>query len=158
MSQDYTIKQAYDIAMAFITDRDTTAHAQINDRHISYTFEKRFRTDLPYCLTIYVERGAPEKRGFLMDNKRGHIMLQRGTATASDNHARTLFSAYTDCNAGRAVDKNQSDIVRFGTRMLSPRFFKLLDMAEKRVSGKIKTMDNSGETYMKIYRILENQR
>lgn len=39
MSQEYTIKQAYDIAMAFITDRDTTVHAQINDRHISYTFE-----------------------------------------------------------------------------------------------------------------------
>ncbi len=158
MSQDYTIKQAYDIAMAFISDCDTKVHATVNERHISYTFEKRFRTDLPYCLSIYVERGAPEKRGFLMDNKRGHIMLQRGTATTSKHGARTLFSAYTDCNAGRAVDKTQSDIVRFGTRMLSPRFFKLLDMAEKRVSGKIKTMDNSGEIYMKIYRIRENQR
>lgn len=158
MSHEYTIKQAYDIAMAFISDCDTKVHATVNERHISYTFEKRFRTDAPYCLTIYVERGAPEKRGFLMDNKRGHIMLQRGTATTSEHGARTLFSAYTDCNAGRAVDKTQSDIVRFGTRMLSPRFFKLLDMAEKRVSGKIKTMDNSGEIYMKIYRIRENQR
>lgn len=158
MSQKYTIKEAYNIAQAFITDHNTTVHSVVNDDRICYTFTKRFLHDRSYCLKISVERGAPQKRGILTDYKRGHIILHRGTATASDNHIRTLFSAYTDCNAGRAVDKNQSDIVRFGTRMLSPRFFKLLNMAEKRVSGKIKTADNSGEIYCKIYSIRENQK
>ena len=72
---------------------------------------------------------------------------------------RTIVSAETKHNVGRAIDSTQRDIVKFGTRMLSPKFFKLVELANKRAFNKIETSNNTPQMFNLLYRIQnENQK
>ena len=86
------------------------------------------------------------------DKKQGEITIQRGTGI-NFTGKRTIVSAETKRNVGRAFDKKQRQIVQTGTRMLSPKFFKLVEMAEKRALNQLKTSDNSALMFNWLYRI-----
>ena len=181
MATECTIREIYDIAAAFITDRNTSVKASDTDNGVSYRFTKPGLADYPYQLIIYIPRGAPERlklkgsyvfgtspltgklkmrwnQPYKTDKKQGEIRIQRGTGTNfMGNH--DVVSAKTKHNVGRANDKTQCDIVQGFTRMLSPRFFELVQMAENRLNNKIKTTDNTTQMFNMLYRIQnENQK
>ncbi|MBQ8294409.1 MAG: hypothetical protein IJX89_03420 [Alphaproteobacteria bacterium] len=148
--------EIYDIAIAFIMDKDTQADAYISNDDILYTFTKRGLADYPYCLIISATCKAPYKIGTYPKMKyKGHISLQRGTSL---NPQHSLLDERTKHEVGSALDKTQCDLKRFITRVRSPKFFKTLDMAEKRITGKIQTTDNSAQLFNIIYRLKENQK
>ena len=155
MTKKCTIREIYDIATAFITDRKTTVNVSSTENGTTYTFIRRGLADYPYQLMIYAPKGAPEHlkyHPYITDKKQGSIKIQRGTGV-NLMEGRTIASAKTKHNVGRALDKKQCDIVRFGTRMLSPKFFQLMDMANKRAFGNIKTTDNTTQMFNLLYRI-----
>lgn len=154
MPNKTTITGIYDIATAFITDRNTQVSADCSKYGIRYTFTKRGLADYPYCMVIRIPRDAPEYNcHYALERKCGEVYLHRGSATTDIYHERTLLSATTKHNVGRANDNTQRDIVRVITRILSPRFFKLANMAEKRLRGEIQTTDNTAQLFNMIYRI-----
>ena len=155
MSKTRTISEIYDIATAFITDRKTTVDVSYRNGHLMYKFTKRGLDEYPYTLVISAERGAPAKipNTNQTNKKTGHVYLQRGTALSGMYGPQTIVSAETKHNVGRAIDSTQSDIVKFGTRMLSPKFFELVKLAEKRAFSKIETSDNTPQMFNLLYRI-----
>ncbi|MBQ2859016.1 MAG: hypothetical protein IJE82_01465 [Alphaproteobacteria bacterium] len=181
MSRTHTINEMYDIATAFITDRKTTVNVSSTENGTTYTFIRRGLAEYPYQLMIYAPKGAPERlklkgsytfrknpltqklnmrwnQPYRTDKKQGEITIQRGTGI-NFMDGRTIAHAETKHNVGRALDKKQCDIVRFGTRMLSPKFFELIEMANKRAFSKIETSDNTTQMFNLLYRIKnENQK
>ena len=161
MSRTHTINEMYDIATAFITDRKTTVNVSSTENGTTYTFIRRGLEEYPYQLMIYAPKGAPEHlkyHPYIKDKKQGSIKIQRGTGV-NLREGRTIASAKTKHNVGRALDTKQCDIVRFGTRMLSPKFFELIEMANKRAFSKIETSDNTTQMFNLLYRIKnENQK
>lgn len=167
-------KEIYNIASAFITDKDVQVSSFGIDGDIGYTFIKYDLENYPYCLTIFAEAKAPQKRrekghisprvgDFVRGEKyiekhHGKIEIKRGTAASDSYGTRTLLKHTTKHEVGTALDKTQSDIKRFFTRIQSPQFFKIVNMAEKRILGQIPTMDNSVQLYNIIYRLKENQK
>lgn len=161
MATKCTIREIYDIATAFITDRNTSVEATCDNQVIAFRFIKRGLAEYPYTLVVSAERGAPKKitNTIYMDKKPGKVYLHRGTMLTGATDTRTIISAETKHNVGRALDKTQSQIVQFGTRILSPRFFELLQMAENRLNNKIKTTNNTTQMFNLLYRIQnENQK
>lgn len=161
MTKTRTISEIYDIATAFITDRQTTVDVSHSNGHLIYEFTKRGLAEYPYTLVISAERGAPTKipNTNQTNKKTGHVYLQRGTALSGMYGSRTIISAETKHNVGRAIDSTQREIVQFGTRMLSPKFFELVELANKRAFSKIKTSDNTSQMFNLLYRIQnENQK
>lgn len=161
MSKTCTINEIYDITAAFITDRNTTVDATCSDDSMMFKFTKRGLAEYPYQLIVYVPRGAPQRAKFSpyeTDKKQGEIKLQRGTG-ANLTGGRTIACAETKHNVGRAIDKNQCQIVQIGTRMLSPKFFELVEMANKRALNQIATSDNTTQMFNWLYRAQnENQK
>ncbi len=181
MSRTHTISEMYDIATAFITDRDTTVQTSSSDNGTTYKFTKRGLAEYPHQLIVYVPKGAPERlklkgsytfrknpltqklnmrwnQPYRTDKKQGEITLQRGTGI-NFMDGRTIAHAETKHNVGRAFDKTQRDIVRWGTRMLSPKFFELVEMANKRATNQIETKNNTTQMFNLLYRIRnENQK
>ena len=86
----------------------------------------------------------------------GEIKLKRGTASSDGYGTRILTEYTTKHEVGSALDKTQCDLRRFMTRIKSRKFFNLLDLAEKRISGQIATTDNSKQIFDMIYRLKEN--
>ncbi len=169
---NYEINNIYDIATAFITDQNTTVTATGRNGDIDYKFIKRGLADYPYVLSIYAKSKAPQKRreksyispsvgDFVrgrtyIEKHYGEINLKRGTASSDGYGTRTLTEYTTKHEVGSALDKSQSDMKRFLTRIKSRKFFNLLDLAEKRISGQIKTTDNSKQIFDMIYRLKQN--
>ena len=176
MSKQTTITEIYDIAAAFITDLNTEISIHGNNGSLTYKFIKHGLADYPYCMELHIPCGAPEKiklkgsytfhtskldgklcmqwhQPYMTDKKQGEVYLHRGMAITDKHHERTLIFAITKHNVGRANDKTQSDLMRFITRQMSPQFFKLVNLADKRTRGKIQTTDNSAMLYNMIYRI-----
>ena len=171
MTQRISMAEMYDIAAAFITDKDTQVQVLTYQDLIEYTFTKHNLADYPYCLVISIERGAPQKcRPHLSkrddgnydvvtrDNKPGHVYLKRGTGVTGHTGNRVLVTAQTRKNVGRAFDKSQRDIVKAFTRFCSPSFFNVYDLANKRASGQLATKDNGRQLFSVIYRLNEKIR
>lgn len=161
MPQKCTIREIYDIATAFITDRKTTVDVSYSNSHLMYKFTKRGLAEYPYTLVISAERGAPAKipNTNQTNKKPGRVYLQCGTILDGETGPRTVISAETKYNVGRAIDSRQREIVQTFTHMLSPKFFELMDMANKRAFGNIKTTNNTTQMFNLLYRIQnENQK
>ncbi len=155
MSKTCTISEIYDIATAFITDRKTTVDVSYSNGHLMYTFIKRGLAEYPHTLVISAERGAPTRIPHTnhTDKKLGRVYLQRGTALDGGTGPRTIISAQTKYNVGRALDPRQREIIQIGTRMLSPKFFELIEMANKRATNQIETKNNTTQMFNLLYRI-----
>lgn len=166
-------QEIYDIASAFITDKDVQISTFGFNGDIGYTFTKYGLADYPYCLTIFAEAKAPQKcreksylspvEGFVpgeiyIKKHYGEIEIKRGSGVGDGFGTRILLAYKTKHEVGTALDKTQSDIKRFFTRRKSPEFFKIVNMAEKRILGQIPTTDNSAQLYNMIYRLKENQK
>lgn len=167
-------QEIYDIASAFITDKDVQISTFGFNGDIGYTFAKYGLTDYPYCLTIFAEAKAPQKRreksyispckGDFVNGKTytqkcyGKIEIKAGTA-ASDGYGKRILTKHTTKHeVGSALDKTQCDMKRFFTRIQSPKFFKIVNMAEKRMLGQISTADNTAQLFNMIYRLKANQK
>ena len=90
-------QEIYDIASAFITDKDVQISTFGFNGDIGYTFTKYGLADYPYCLTIFAEAKAPRKRrekGYIsprpgvfvrgekyIEKHYGKINIKRGTAS-----------------------------------------------------------------------------
>ncbi len=167
-------QEIYDIASAFITDKDVKVSTYGFNGDIGYTFTKYGLADYPYCLTIFAVAKAPQKRrekcyispsmGDFVSGERyiekhhGNINVKRGTASGDGYGNRTLTEYITEHEVGSALDKTQCDMKRFFTRIQSPKFFKIVNMAEKRMLGQISTADNTAQLFNMIYRLKANQK
>ena len=174
-------QEIYDIASAFITDKDVQISTFGFNGDIGYTFTKYGLadypyafTDYPYCLTIFAKAKAPQKRrkkGYIspragdfvrgekyIEKHHGKINIKRGTASGDGYGNRTLTEYITEHEVGSALDKTQCDMKRFFTRIQSPKFFKIVNMAEKRMLGQISTADNTAQLFNMIYRLKANQK
>ena len=135
----YTISEIYDTAIAFITDTKTKVEAiAFNDGDICYTLTKNGA--VPYTLTITATPTSGK-------NAKGHITIKYGKTT--------IAQATTKHAVANALNKNKSDASRFITRIQSPRFFKLLELAEKSVTNKIPTSDNAIKIFYSVHRFKE---
>lgn len=158
MTQTLSVKQAYELSNAFIADKGTTIKATCDSfsqapfMRFEFTNDTMGATFASYQLIIFIPFGTDNE--FL--KKRGEICLLK-TDKRTDK-TTTVFTAKTSHSVGCAFDKKQSDITRAFTRMLSPRFFKLVENTEKRISQKTKPTDNSLKIFREIYRIENNQR
>ena len=168
MTQKISMAEMYDIASAFILDKDTNVRMDSDQKRITYTFTKYHLANYPYCLVVEIPRGAPQKchpylseRGdgsydvVTIDNKNGCVYLKRGTGITGYVGNRVLVSAQTRNNVGRAFDKNQRDIVRGLTRLRSPSFFNIYELAKKRTMGQVALTDNNRRLFGILYRIRE---
>ena len=145
----YKTSNAYDIATAFITDKNTTIKAHNSQGTINYTFIKYDLAEYPYCMTILAKYKAPKHK----ENNRGTIIVYRGTNISGMNNHRTLIRHVTKHEVGPALDVTKSDLQRFITRAKSAQFFNLLDLAAKRIANQLPTTDNSAQIYNMIYRM-----
>ena len=167
-------QEIYDIVSAFITDKDVKISTFGEDGDIGYKFIKYGLAAYPYCLTIFAEAKAPQKRrekGYIspragdfvrgekyIEKHHGKINIKRGTASGDGYGNRTLTEYITEHEVGSALDKTQCDMKRFFTRIQSPKFFKIVNMAEKRMLGQISTADNTAQLFNMIYRLKVNQK
>lgn len=152
-------QEIYDIASAFITDKDVQISTFGFNGDIGYTFTKYGLADYPYCLTIFAEAKAPQKRSEkYIEKHHGKINIKRGTASGDGYGNRTLTEYITEHEVGSALDKTQCDMKRFFTRIQSPKFFKIVNIAEKRMLGQISTTDNTAQLFNMIYRLKANQK
>ena len=154
MTQTLSVKQAYELSNAFIADKGTTINATCDSfsQRFEFTNDAIGATHASYQLIIYIPCGTDNE--FL--KKRGEICLLK-TDKRTDK-TTTVFTAKTSHSVGRAIDKKQSDITRAFTRMLSPRFFKLVENTEKRIRQETKPTNNALKIFMEVYRIENNQR
>ncbi len=167
-------QEIYDIVSAFITDKDVKISTFGEDGDIGYKFIKYGLADYPYCLTIYAKGKAPQKKreknylsprvgdfvrgNTYIEKHYGEITVKRGTSVSDGYGTRILTEYETEHEVGSALDKTQCDARRFLTRVRSPKFFRVVDMAKKRILGQIPTTDNSAQLFDMIYRLKENQK
>lgn len=138
-----SIKQAYDITSAILTNK----HIGIQNTSDKYSTSYRIQTfDSLYgnlVMSINAPHGAPIwsiADEFWM-NREGCIDLYQNGKLI-----------------GRAFEKSNSRLVRTGTRMLSPRFFNLLNMADARLNGKLPTCDNTAKIQKLLKQLSEKQK
>ena len=138
-----SIKQAYDITSAILTNK----HIGIQNTSDKYSTSYRIQTfDSLYgnlVMSINAPHGAPiwsVADEFWM-NREGCIDLYQNGKLI-----------------GRAFEKSNSRLVRTGTRMLSPRFFNLLNMADARLNGKLPTCDNTTKIQKLLKQLSEKQK
>lgn len=138
-----SIKQAYDIISAILTNK----HIGIQNTSDKYSTSYRIQTfDSLYgnlVMSINAPHGAPIwsiANEFWM-NREGCIDLYQNGKLI-----------------GRAFEKSNSRLVRTGTRMLSPRFFNLLNMADARLNGKLPTCDNTTKIQKLLKQLSEKQK
>lgn len=176
---NYEIKDIYDIATAFITDKNTIVKAETSEKEIKYTFTRQGLAKHPYTLTISAIRKAPiwqqEASAHPMSDGRVYTETRRfkkknyGTINLSTQETyniccepvtigKSLLNYETKHEVGSALDKTQCDLKRFITRLRSPNFFNTLELAEKRIAGKIETSDNSKQIFDMIFRLKAKQK
>ena len=176
---NYEINDIYDIATAFITDKNTTVAAEVSEKEINYTFTRNGLGEYPHILTISATRKAPawtqEASAHPMSD--GRVYTQKRTfkkknygainvSTQKNYHIccepikikKDLLNYTTKHEVGSALDKTQCDLRRFVTRIRSRKFFNIVDLADKRIAGQIATSDNSKQIFDMIFRLKENQK
>lgn len=169
---NYEINDIYDIATAFIMDKNTKIDfdQDVEKDKICYKFTRHGLTDTPYCLCISATRKAPtwlQVADAIYREGRIFKIKNYGTITLSAEKEYRICGEPTKINdklltyttkheVGSALDKTQCDLRRFMTRIRCKKFFNLLDLAEKRTSGQIATTDNSKQIFDIIYRLKEN--
>ena len=143
---NYTTANIYDIAAAFITDRKTKFTATSNPEYISYTFVKRGLDVNPYSINVYAPRSTEQKRGRISLH---HII---------NGEPKLLLQKQTRFNVDRALDNKHSQVTELLTRCMSPKFFIIFDMAEKRFCNELELQDNTNMLFNMLYRAKENQK
>lgn len=176
---NYEINDIYDIATAFITDQNTTIKAKNTETELTYTFTKNGLDGHSYHLTIHAVKKSPQKlqQASAHPMSDGRIYTEHKTFTKkhygeiklsieNNYHINcqptkvetNLLTYQTKNEVGSALDKKQSDMNRFITRWKSKKFFDTLELAEKRIIGKIETSDNSKQIFDMIFRLKTKQK
>lgn len=167
---NYEINDIYDIATAFIMDKNTKIDfdQDVEKDKICYKFTRHGLTDTPYCLCISATRKAPTWHQIASPGYYGIFEKKNyGTITLSAEktcrmcggpikYNDELLTHTTKHEVGSALDKTQCDLRRFMTRIRCKKFFNVLDLAEKRIAGQIATTDNSKQIFAIIYRLKQN--
>ncbi len=143
-----TIEQMYDIAMAFITDKGSIPECEtmgIDEGYI-YTFKKHGLIDYPYGLSIYMPKNKTknntttgEKILDVLTFEPGEISLYRGRDRGLE-HQRVLIEAKTKMNIGMA---SRSKFNRAISHIFAPKYFNLVNAAQKRIDNKLELRDNT---------------
>lgn len=149
---ELSIKQAYDITSAILTNKYIGIQNTSDKSRTSYRIETSDSLHGHLVLYIDAPHGAPiwSIADEIWLNKEGCIYLCQND--------KCIFFAYTKRNVGRAFEKSNSRLVRTGTRMLSPRFFSLLNMANARLNGKLSTRDNTAKIQKLLNQLSEKQK
>lgn len=121
-----TADQAYNIAQSFISTKDATIEKLVSTRYY-YTHYTITVNNLR--LDIDAPHGGP-RCDWLVDYK------YRGIVTLYQN-GRTIMLHVTKHTVDHAMNKSKYNPVRIVTRMLSPEFFKIIDLAEDRINNRI---------------------
>ena len=132
-----TINQAYDIAEAMLTDSASTIVAHKINCGTVYTVRKD-------SLALYIYAPYCTKKSRVCNNSYGSVSL--------DEDKRRVFEAYTKSEVAHAINSSKNAPMAVLTRMFSPKYFRLLDMAQSRVSGCLKTHDNT----LRIYKCMND--
>lgn len=127
-----TTDQAYNIAESLIRDSASTITDDSTRDVTKYTVCKD-------GLTLYVRAPHYEPterfKSGLWHNNAGSISLENGS--------KHMFSLHTKHNVGPAFLYRKFSLIPIVTCMLSMRFFKVIDAAESRITGRLKTTDNT---------------
>lgn len=137
------VNQAYDIACAFVADKETAVNKQI---HGNWSTEYELAKD-NMRMKIYAPHGAPVwsiADEFWMD-KNGSIALY--------HDGKTVFYAKTRYNVGRAMVRSKYNPISILTRMRALRFFHLIDLCEDRIQNRMQTTDNTNVIQQKLGQI-----
>lgn len=127
-----TTDQAYNIAESLIRDSASTITDNSTRDVTKYTVCKDGLT-----LYVHAPHYEPTERfkSGLWHNKGGSISLENGS--------KHMFSLHTKHNVGPAFLYRKFSLIPIVTCMLSMRFFKVIDAAESRITGRLKTTDNT---------------
>jgi hypothetical protein len=127
-----TTQQTYNIASALISDKNTT----IEKFETPYFCVKYIIRNNNLYLKIYAPYGSPhwDHVDKCWEINAGELMLL--------NKSQLVFLTYTKNNVGRAFGRTKYNPMNILTRLREPRFFKLLEMADARANGSLKTTDN----------------
>lgn len=151
----YRISQVYDIAMAFITDKGTA----ITVTHDKHFVEYRFTNTLPlidnFTLKIIQPIGNVIKPEFGVRD--WEVDYKLGTITLTDS-AGYLLMSQTRHSVGKVGYEKSSELQKIFTRAKSHKFFKLVDMANKRNNGNMELRDNTAEIFGIVARLRSMQR
>ena len=120
-----TADQAYNIAQSFISTKDATIEKCVSARY--YTHYTLTVNNLR--LDIDAPHGGPGFDWLDDYNYNGSITLYK--------NGSTIMFHGTKHTVGRAMNKSKYNPIRIATRMLSPKFFKIIDLAEDRIQNRI---------------------
>lgn len=150
-----TIKEAYNIATAFIVDYETELTSHIDHWCVVYNISKTFSTnDQTYHLEINIPRNIPKN-----NTNYGSISLYYFI----DDKKNILFKAKTKHAVGQILrdcthpTKTYKLDILF-EKCLSYRFYKIIKLIERRTTAQLKRRDNTAEIRQYICRIQESQR
>ncbi len=136
-----TIKQAYDITSAILSNKYIGIQNTSDDDKTSYRVESTNPLYGNLILDIEAPHGSPdwESSVTLCIGHEGSIHLRHNN--------QNVFNAYTNHNIGYTFNRKKYNPISIITRMRARRFFKILNMADARLNGKLKTHDNNQQIH-----------
>ena len=148
-----TIKQTYQIASAFIIDKDTDLTSHSDNWCVVYTISKSFVNKQPYHLEINIPRN-------IKNNKNSGLITLYQT---KEDKEYKLFKVKTKHGVGQILSKSihptkTLNLNVFLEKLLSYRFYRLIKLIEKRTSAQLKRQDKTFEILEMIHQIKESQR
>ncbi len=150
-----TIKEAYDIATAFIIDCDTELQSHANHWCVVYDIAKTFPVnEQTYYLEINIPRNMPKKtKNF------GSLTLYQ----FNNDKKHTLFNVKTKHTVGQILrdythPTHTYELKILIEKFLSYRFYKIIKLIELRTTARLTRRDTSAEICQHICRIKESQR
>lgn len=150
-----TIKQVYDIASAFIIDKDTDLKSHSDNWCVVYTISKTLSTtNQTYHLQVNIPRNIPKKI-----KNHGSLVLYY----LQENQKHILFKGRTKHTVGQILrdythPTHSYDLSIIIEKILSYRFYSLIKLIEKRTTAQLKRQDKTNEILEHIIKLTELQR
>lgn len=144
MTPMYRISQIYDIAAAFITDSKSVMSVTQNKYFVSYQFTRTVPHVDNFTLKIIQPIGNVIKPEFGVRD--WEVDYKLGTITLTDS-AGYLLMSQTRHSVGKVGYEESSKLQKTFARAKSHKFFKLVDMANKRNNGNMELKDNTAEIF-----------
>ncbi len=155
MTPMYRISQIYDIATAFITDSKSVMSVTQDKSFVSYQFTRIVQHVDKFTLKIIQPIGNVIEPEFGVG--RWEVDYKLGKITLTDS-AGYLLMSQTRHSVGKVGYKKSSKLQKTFARAKSHKFFKLVDMANKRKDGNMELRDNTAEIFGIVARLRSMQR
>ena len=146
------IKHVYDITSAIISNNFIAIQNISTPKKTGYRIETYNALFGNLTLQIDAPHGAPEW------NIADEFWIIREGVIQLYQNKDFIFAAYTKHNVGRAFGRSKHNPICILTRIQSPRFFKLLNMADACFRGQLEAHDNNLQIYHELKKLKEKQK